>query len=363
MIDLPGHSRRLSDLPVFSSQPWQMSYGERTVIEGVLSMLKPRLAIEIGRAEGGSLRRIAAHSDEILSFDIVEAPEALESLVNVTALSGDSHAQLPIELKRIADEGRNVDFVLVDGDHTSDGVRRDVQDLLDSDAIVNTIILAHDTLNEEVRQGLTEINYEAYEKVVWTDLDFVPGYVADLPERLGECWGGLGLIVVNADGAFRGDGKRHQADLVDQPTLVWPVARYMRREGEGGGSCRYRTRPRSPPASGSARIGDPDRRSRAPPQLAKRDPGLHQLAHHLTLANSEAQAARALILTPETATSGGRTSATVLRRVHRHVQRSACYIARERPTSSLARYAQPGHQPRRVVSHRGIGVAGRDVRL
>jgi hypothetical protein len=231
MIDPPGHSRRLSDLPVFTSRPWQMSYGERTFIEGMLSMLKPRLAIEIGRAEGGSLRRIAAHSDEVFSFDLVEAPAELLGLENVTALSGDSHAQLPIELKRIADEGRNVDFVLVDGDHSADGVRRDVQDLLDSDSIVNTIILIHDTLNEEVRQGLTQVDYDACEKIAWIDLDFVPGYVASLSERLGECWGGLGLIVVDANGGFRSDGQRHREDLFDQPSLVWPVAQWVRREG------------------------------------------------------------------------------------------------------------------------------------
>ena len=41
---------------------WQMSYGERAGLEGVLSQLKPALAVEIGTAEGGSLARIAARS-------------------------------------------------------------------------------------------------------------------------------------------------------------------------------------------------------------------------------------------------------------------------------------------------------------
>jgi len=208
-----------------------MSYGERTVIEGMLAMLAPRLSIEIGRAEGGSLRRIATHSEEVVSFDIVEPSEHLQRLQNATLMTGDSHEQLPVELKRIAKEGRNVDFVLVDGDHTAEGVCKDMQHLLGSSATQNTVILAHDTLNEDVRRGLEELDYGAYEKVAWVDLDFVPGYVARLPARLGECWGGLGLVVVDSTGTFRDDGARQSVDLFSQPALIWPTARWIRSEG------------------------------------------------------------------------------------------------------------------------------------
>ncbi len=55
-----------------------MRYGERFALEGILESLKPRLAIEIGTAQGGSLRRIAAHAEEVHSFDIVPEIEALE---------------------------------------------------------------------------------------------------------------------------------------------------------------------------------------------------------------------------------------------------------------------------------------------
>ncbi len=40
---------QLRELPAFSGRPWQMSYGERTAIEGMLAMLQPKLSIEIGR--------------------------------------------------------------------------------------------------------------------------------------------------------------------------------------------------------------------------------------------------------------------------------------------------------------------------
>jgi hypothetical protein len=218
----------LRDLPAFSRAPWQMSYGERTVIEGMLAMLEPALAIEIGRAEGGSLRRIAAHAREVISFDIVEPPDDIASMANVTALAGDSHLLLPAELSRLASANRAVDFVLIDGDHSTDGARRDMQDVLDSDAVQRTVILAHDTLNQDVRRGLDEVDYGAIDKVAWIDLDFVPGYVARMPARRGECWGGIGLVVVDASGEFRGGGARRSDDLFHQPELVWSAAELLR---------------------------------------------------------------------------------------------------------------------------------------
>jgi hypothetical protein len=223
--------RALRDLPAFAQQPWQMSYGERSTIEGVLAMIKPILAVEIGRAEGGSLRRIAAHSQEVVSFDIVEAAAELSTLTNVRALAGDSHAMLPAELEQMAAAGRNIDFVLVDGDHTTAGVRQDMRDLLESEALQCTVILAHDTLNEEVREGLEEIDYDSYEKVAWVDLDFIPGYVAQLPARLGECWGGLGLVIVDSSGAFRSGGPIRGHDLFEHHKLVWPAAQWIRSAG------------------------------------------------------------------------------------------------------------------------------------
>ncbi|MFI4992211.1 MAG: class I SAM-dependent methyltransferase [Solirubrobacterales bacterium] len=231
MKNSPIRQYRLEALPVFADDPWQMSYGERTVLEGMLSMIKPSLALEIGRAEGGSLRRIAAHSERVISLDLVDASHDIMSLPNVRALSGDSHALLPAELEHAAATEDNIDFVLVDGDHSAQGVRQDMEDLLNSRAISQTVILAHDTLNEEVRQGLQEVDYEAHEHLAWIDLDFVPGYVARLPERFGECWGGLGLIVIDDGRAFRSGGARHSEHLVEQPKLVWPVAQWLRTQG------------------------------------------------------------------------------------------------------------------------------------
>jgi hypothetical protein len=111
----------------------------------------------------------------------------------------------------MAEEGRNVDFALVDGDHSSDGVRRDVEDLLASPAVADTIIAMHDTINETVREGLERVRFEGYPKVAYVDLDFVAGYMFREPSLRHELWGGLGLVVVDTRRtAYFGEPVRQQ---------------------------------------------------------------------------------------------------------------------------------------------------------
>jgi hypothetical protein len=193
-----GERRTLTDLPAFAASKWQMSTGERSALEGLLCQLKPALAIEIGTAEGGSLERIAAHSDEVHSFDLVEPQLPVAELEHVHIHSGDSHHLLPAKLAELAEEGRNVDFVLVDGDHSSGGVQKDLEDLLDSPAIGNTVIVIHDINNPIVRAGVDAVRYGTYPKVAQVELDCVPGYVFAMPALRHELWGGLGLIRVDA---------------------------------------------------------------------------------------------------------------------------------------------------------------------
>jgi hypothetical protein len=160
--------------------------------------LQPELSVEIGTAEGGSLDRIAAHSREVLSFDLVSPQLPVADAAHVTVHTGDSHALLPAELGRLSDEGRNVDFVLVDGDHSSVGVRQDIEDLLNSAAVSSTVILIHDTTNPTVRAGLDAVHYAAWPKVSQVDLDFVPGYMFREPRLRYELWGGLGVLLVDS---------------------------------------------------------------------------------------------------------------------------------------------------------------------
>jgi hypothetical protein len=174
-----------------------MSPGERAAIEGVLAQSKPELAIELGTAQGGSLERIAAHSKEVHTFDLIEPPLDRSGLPNVEFHIGDSHQLLPRLLEGFASTQRNVDFALVDGDHSAEGVKNDIEDLLDSPAVRRAVILIHDTMNETVRAGIERVPFEAYPKVAYVELDFIPGYMFREPALLHELWGGLGLVVTN----------------------------------------------------------------------------------------------------------------------------------------------------------------------
>jgi hypothetical protein len=209
-------------IDILSASPWQMTYGERSALEGLLSELQPAISIEIGTAEGGSLRRVAHHSGHVHSFDLVTPDPAVQELENVTFHTGDSHKLVPELLAKLAEEGVNVDFALVDGDHTADGVEQDMRDLIASDAIKRTIVIAHDTLNDEVREGLARVDYAAEPKIVHADLDFIGGHLSTSGDFANQLWGGIGLFVFDADGELELDsvGGSTFHDLFD---LVAPI--------------------------------------------------------------------------------------------------------------------------------------------
>ena len=207
-------------IELFRAGTWQMTAGERAALESVVRSVSPDLAIEIGTAEGGSLACIAANAKEVHSFDLVPPEIDLEPLSNVAVHTGDSHELLRVTLQRFADEERNVDFALVDGDHTAEGVQRDVEDLLGSDAVSMTVILLHDTANEEVRAGLDAVDYASSPKVKAVDLDFVPGYLVKTAAFHNEIWGGLGLIVVDET-----DPGEHGMHLVSE--VSYPISQIL----------------------------------------------------------------------------------------------------------------------------------------
>jgi len=179
---------------------WLMPPGERAAVVGILSLLRPSLSIEIGTANGGSLEPISEHSEEVHTFDLEPHPRVTtERFPNVTIHRGDSHELLPRLLQKLAAAGRNVDFALVDGDHSAHGVRQDLEDLLSSPSVRQTVILLHDTLSPSVRAGLEQVDYERFDKVRFVDLDLVPGRVMREGPIRDLLWTGLGVVVTGAD--------------------------------------------------------------------------------------------------------------------------------------------------------------------
>jgi hypothetical protein len=176
----------------------QMSFGERAALEGILAQLRPLLAIEIGTAEGGSLARIASYSEEVHSIDLTHEPMVVAQQEHVVLHTGPSQQILPELLAGFADAGRAVDFALVDGDHSYDGVAKDLRVLLQSSTTRRSVIFVHDSMNAEVRAGIESVGLDDYEKIVYYELDFVPGYIYREGLARHAVWGGIGLILCDA---------------------------------------------------------------------------------------------------------------------------------------------------------------------
>ncbi|MBV9047409.1 MAG: class I SAM-dependent methyltransferase, partial [Solirubrobacterales bacterium] len=211
--------------------------------EGLLCQIRPKLAVEIGTAEGGSLRPIAKHSTHVHSFDLVAPPIDIIELPNVTVHTGDSHVLLPQVLAELARDGLNVDFALVDGDHTADGAERDVRDLLTSEAVTSTVIVLHDTMNDEVHAGLTRIDAAAERKIVYYDPNFLAGRLSYGDGLHHQLWGGLGIMVIDAYGTSSQPLSRAAHNAYTMYELVAPVrdaliAQEHRGEPTGPGKVR-----------------------------------------------------------------------------------------------------------------------------
>jgi hypothetical protein len=191
-------------IPLLKDQRTQMSFAERAALEGILCQLRPKLAVEVGVAEGGSLARLARHSARVHAFDLKELV-GLEPHVRFHA--GDSAVTLPAWLE---DEcPGDVDFALVDGDHTADGVQRDLLALLGSPVCQRTVVLVHDTANAEVREGVRRI--PDLQGIVYRDEEFMAGYTFAKGPFAGQTWGGFGLFVT---GDPRIDGYRDRPEQI-----------------------------------------------------------------------------------------------------------------------------------------------------
>jgi len=194
--------RAASRLRFLERADWQMPLADRAALLTVLGQLEPELSIEIGTAQGASLETIAAHSGEVHAFDLTS--ELVGSLpANATFHEGDSRVTLPRQLEELAAAGRSVDFALVDGDHSAEGVASDLGALLASAAVTDTVILLHDALNPEVRAGIAGTDPAAHDKIIDVDLDFVPGRRLASGPLAGQLWGGFAIVLVGERGGPR----------------------------------------------------------------------------------------------------------------------------------------------------------------
>lgn len=226
-----------SAYPIFE-QVWHMPLGERTAIIGLLAMLKPRCSIEVGTFWGGSLAMLAYYSQQVYTLDIDPVvTERVKAHKNVEFLIGDSSQTLPQLLDRLTLENVPVNFVLIDGDHSSEGVRRDCQQFIQRRPVAEMYIVMHDSFNPDVREGIKTSGWADSPYVHAIELDFVQGERQYKRKMRYGLWGGLALAVL------RPEPRQHPLKMRElvhfhYPLLYWTsahplqrVKRYLRSKG------------------------------------------------------------------------------------------------------------------------------------
>ena len=158
-------------------QSSQMSDAERCTIIMLLDKLRPECAIEVGTAGGGSLSMIARYAKKAYSLDIdPTCRERFHSrFPNVEFIVGDSKETLPRLLRTLEASNEKLAFVLIDGLHTSEGVKADIENLLAYKPTCPLYVALHDSFNPECRSGMAAADWASSPFVHHVELDFVGG--------------------------------------------------------------------------------------------------------------------------------------------------------------------------------------------
>ncbi|MGI0492785.1 class I SAM-dependent methyltransferase [Alkalinema pantanalense CENA528] len=156
---------------------WQMTRCERYALASLLDAAKPDVAIEIGTYQGGSLQVISRKAQKVYSIDI--SPDCKAQLSphfsNVEFLTGSSQDLLPQLLQQIQQNNEVLNFVLIDGDHSTEGVRRDINAVLQYVPTQPLYIVFHDSFHPPCRQGILAADWQQCEYIHYVEIDFIPG--------------------------------------------------------------------------------------------------------------------------------------------------------------------------------------------
>jgi len=155
----------------------QMTTCEWMALQHILSGLRTKRAVEVGTYKGGSLQVLAHFCECVDSIDI--DPSIANSLANlfcnVTFHTGSSAELLPSVLRSDGKGCEPVGFVLIDGDHSTEGVRRDINAVLSVPPSCEMVVLMHDAFNPDCRAGILSANWQLCPHVHEVEIDYIPG--------------------------------------------------------------------------------------------------------------------------------------------------------------------------------------------
>lgn len=191
----------LSTLDVIRWAPAWMTRAERLLLYTLIFSLRPARYLEIGTFQGGSALVVATamqasnNDGKLVCIDPRPqiAPEHWKRLEpRTTLIQGYSPAILPHACEMA---GGPFDFVLIDGDHTEQGVVRDTQGVL-SCVKSGAHILCHDSFNDEVARGIERVLMQNSACLVDLGILTREVTVQSAPQVKPVYWGGLRLMRV-----------------------------------------------------------------------------------------------------------------------------------------------------------------------
>jgi len=172
----------------------------------IVGRMKPRVILEIGTANGGTLflfSRVASENATIISIDFPDRrfgggyPKWRGILYRAFALPGqriyllraDSHNRETLEqVKRILD-GNGIDFLFIDGDHTYEGVKKDFE-FYSPLVKKGGIIALHDIVVHPPDTGCEVSKF-------WNEIKEQKHEYAEIVGDRNQNWGGIGLLFMN----------------------------------------------------------------------------------------------------------------------------------------------------------------------
>jgi len=156
---------------------WIMHEAERVMILSMLRNLKPEVAIDCGTAHGGSLSAIAKYAKKVytLDYDPTCKERFGKEFPNAEFISGDINETLPKLMEQINKKGENLEFILLDAQHSRQGICKEINSILKYKPQKHLFIIIHDSFIPECREGIKEANWKDCPWVHFIELDFVSG--------------------------------------------------------------------------------------------------------------------------------------------------------------------------------------------
>lgn len=173
---------------------------ERIALTGLLARIRPEGALEIGVYYGGSLSLAAQFCSHIIAIDIEPAVRSRFSLPHNSELwVGSSQELIPRALAEFRKRRIALEYVLIDAEHSEQGVARDINLVLQYYPSKPLFIVVHDSGNAQCRAGILAADWKLNPHVRVVQCDFVPGQIIEhsIREGRGEVWGGLALAYLD----------------------------------------------------------------------------------------------------------------------------------------------------------------------